>query len=134
MKDRDGKGTPHYGIDIYAPSGTSVRSAVAGTVVRVTDGRNSSDEGKRRAGLWIDIKDSAGKVHRYLHLGESCVKAGQPVTQGQELGTIAKEHTSGLGDSGPHVHYEIRETDWLALIGNYGKAIDPLTTLPKRKA
>lgn len=134
MRDRDGKGTPHYGLDIFAPSGTSVRAATGGTVVRVTDGRSSSDEGKRRAGLWIDIRDGTGKVHRYLHLGDANVKAGQAVTQGQELGTIAKERTSGLGDSGPHVHYEIRETDWLALIGNYGKAIDPLTNLPTRKA
>ena len=132
LADRDGTGRPHKGVDIFADSRTSVQAAGPGRVIRVIDGRSSNSESKRKAGLWIDIvstNDPSKNVYRYLHLGEAFVKAGDQVEQGAILGTIADPNTSGLGNE-PHLHFEIRRTDYTNLRQDYGEPIDPLTQLP----
>jgi murein DD-endopeptidase MepM/ murein hydrolase activator NlpD len=98
----------------------------AGTVKRVIDGRNSTDESRRRAGLWIDIVARDGRLYRYLHLGTAKVRAGQTVRAGTPIGTVAEAYTSGAGERA-HLHVEVREHDWRN--GEYGKPIDPLTLL-----
>lgn len=132
LADRDGTGRPHKGVDIFADSRTSVQAAGPGRVIRVIDGRSSDSESKRKAGLWIDIvstNDASKNVYRYLHLGEAFVKAGDQVEQGAILGTIADPNTSGLGNE-PHLHFEIRRTDYTNLRQDYGEPIDPLIQLP----
>lgn len=139
MKDRNGKGRPHYGVDLFAPADTPVLSAEAGRVIRVEDGRNSKAESRRRAGLWVDVQGQAGRVFRYLHLGRADVEPDQLVKQGQQIGAVAAAGASGLGDepNETHLHFEIRESDWKRGPdgkGAYGPALDPLAVLPGREA
>lgn len=129
MADR-GNGQPHRGVDLFVPAGTPVSAPAAGSVLRVEDGRlDPADSGRGRAGLWVDVKDEAGLVHRFLHLRSSLVRAGQKVAAGELIG-----YTSDSGDSGipkttkPHLHYEIRSSDTRK--GRYGAPIEPLSRLP----
>jgi peptidoglycan LD-endopeptidase LytH len=131
--DRDGKGRPHKGLDIFAPAGSLVFSVSDGKVLRVTDGRKSDRESTRAAGLWIDILGDDKVIYRYLHLGQSFVESGQRVKVGTRLGDVAKANTSGLGDK-PHLHFEIRESDYTALRQDYGAPINPVALLPSLKA
>lgn len=126
MADRNGKGRPHEGLDLFVDAGSAVRAAVAGTVLRVLDGRNATDTDKKRAGLWIDIVGDNGLVYRYLHLGTAQVAKGERVSAGTQIGTVANRHESGSGQA-PHLHFEIREGDWSG--GDYGKPRDPLQLL-----
>lgn len=133
LADRDGQGRPHKGVDIFAPSGTVVRSASDGKVIRVVDGRASAKQTSRDAGLWIDIEGKGGAIYRYLHLEEASVSPKQVVKTGDKLGTIARANTSGLGNK-PHLHFEIRASDYTSMRESYGEALDPLRFLPMRKA
>src|ERR1043165_7886504 len=42
LTDRNGKGRPHKGIDIFAPAGTPVLAAKGGRILRVVDGRSGA--------------------------------------------------------------------------------------------
>ena len=129
LSNRDGKGTPHKGIDIYADKDTPVYAATSGKVIRVTDGRHSERESARKAGLWVDILGDDRRVYRYLHLGSTGLKPGERVNFSTSLiGVVAQAHTSGLGDR-PHLHFEIRQSDFTNLRDDYGTPIDPLTLL-----
>lgn len=129
LTDRNGKGRPHKGIDLFAPAGTPVLSAQRGRVLRVVDGRTATSASQRRAGLFIDVLGQDALVYRYLHLGEVRVKSGQMVSQGSLLGNVAAAHTSGLADN-PHLHFEIRLADVNHAKKDYGTSIDPLRLLP----
>lgn len=128
MDDRGGaEHRPHKGVDIFAPAGTEVSSPVVGKVIRVVDGRASSEDSKRRAGLWVDIEETGQRrIHRLLHLGSADVKAGDRLKEGQRVGTVAEPNTSGLGDA-THLHYEIRQ--WGTASEAYGEPIDPRPVL-----
>lgn len=126
MADRNGKGRPHKGVDLFVKAGSPVVAAVSGKVVRVVDGRESADEGKRRAGLWIDTLADSGLIFRYLHLGSVRVREGQRVKAGQEIATVADRGESGSGQA-PHLHLEIRRDDFRG--SDYGEPIDPLPIL-----
>lgn len=120
---------PHHGLDIYVPSGTQVRTPAAGTVLRVIDGRDSDKETRRAAGLWVDLAGRDGLLYRFLHLGSAQVKAGQQLKAGAVIGRVALPYTSGLGASGPHLHFEMRQDP----DQTYGAPVDPLARLPKRR-
>lgn len=130
---RAGTGQPHKGIDLFAPAGAEVRAAVYGRVLRVIDGREADSEGRRRAGLFVDVRGLDGKVYRYLHLGSAMVREGEPVRAGQTLGTVSPSGQSGVEHSEPHVHFEIRAADWNRTAGDYGEPVDPLRVLPPRE-
>ena len=85
---------PHNGIDYYAPRGTPVYAAGAGTVTR--SGYSAAN------GNHVFIKHAGGIETRYLHFTKRTVKKGQKVTQGQTIGTVG---STGLA-TGPHLHYE----------------------------
>lgn len=131
MPDRHGR--PHKGRDLMAPAGTRVQSSVAGKVLRVVDGRLAEKDSPRwRAGLFVDVRGEDGHVYRYLHLGSSTVQAGTQVKAGQMLGTVADKGTPGVLNSPPHLHFEIRRSDWDRTRGDYGEPIEPLSVLPRR--
>ena len=121
--DRDGKGRPHEGVDLFAAGGTLVRAARSGKVRRVMDGSQSSSEHGQRAGLWIDVQVGA-QLDRYLHLGEARVKDGQKVKRGEVIGTVAEAGTSGTGKAS-HLHFEVRASDWDSQKRDYGEPINP---------
>lgn len=130
MKDR-GTGQPHKGVDIFADSDSPVLSVGPGRVIRVIDGRKSPRGSSRwRAGLWVDVQGADKRIYRYLHLGSATVKDGQTVSAGTQIGTVAPPGTSGVEHSGPHVHFEVRASDYTSKAGDYGTPIDPLRLLP----
>lgn len=85
---------PHNGIDYYAPRGTPVYAAGAGTVTR--SGYSAAN------GHHVFIKHAGSIETRYLHFTKRKVTKGQKVTQGQTIGTVG---STGLA-TGPHLHYE----------------------------
>ena len=121
---RPGSGRPHKGVDVFAPAGSDVIAVRSGRVKRVIDGRNSRNENAQRAGLWVDVEAASGQIDRYLHLGEAKVTEGQRVRRGDAIGVIANAHESGSGDA-PHVHFEVRSTDYDRVKKDYGTPIQP---------
>lgn len=127
--DRNGKGRPHKGLDIFAPAGSRIRAAQRGIVIRVVDGRTSDRASTQRAGLFVDVMGVDGLVYRYLHLGEVVVARRQLISAGAMIGNIAAAYTSGLADR-PHLHFEIRASDFAQVRGDYGTPLNPLRLLP----
>jgi murein DD-endopeptidase MepM/ murein hydrolase activator NlpD len=85
---------PHNGIDYYAPRGTPVYAAGAGTVIR--SGYSAAN------GHHVFIKHAGSIETRYLHFTKRTVNKGEKVKQGQTIGTVG---STGLA-TGPHLHYE----------------------------
>jgi murein DD-endopeptidase MepM/ murein hydrolase activator NlpD len=85
---------PHRGVDYGAPTGTPVYSS--------GDGRVLESGFSRSNGNYVFVKHDGNIVTRYLHLHKRLVKKGQPVSQGQTIGTVG---ATGLA-TGPHLHYE----------------------------
>lgn len=98
VRERAGGGTRlHAGEDIAVAVGTPLISYVDG-VARV---RRDADG----YGIYVDITDAEGRVHRFAHMNEAHVNDGERVRAGQTFGTSG---STGSG-SGPHLHWEIRE-------------------------
>lgn len=85
----------HYGIDLGVVVGTTVVSAMEGTVTLV------SDEGEYGTHVKIVNKDV---TTIYAHCSKILVKKGEKVTKGQK---IALSGNTGK-TTGPHLHFEIR--------------------------
>jgi len=101
-------GRLHGGIDIPAPTGTSVVAADSGTVLTA---RWSNSFGN-----YITISHGNGIVTLYAHLSSMQVSAGDTVSRGQHIGRVGSTGNS----TAPHLHFEIRVN---------GVRIDPQTRL-----
>ena len=88
----------HYGIDLGVVVGTTVVSAMDGTVTLV------SDEGEYGTHVKIVNKDV---TTIYAHCSKILVKKGEKITKGQK---IALSGNTGK-TTGPHLHFEIRRDD-----------------------
>ncbi|MYV52924.1 M23 family metallopeptidase [Streptomyces sp. SID3212] len=106
----------HSGQDFAVPTGTTVKAAHSGTVVKA--GPNGAGDGSAY-GNAIVIRHGDGTYSQYAHLSKIKVWAGQHVKADQR---IAYSGNTG-NSSGPHLHFEIRTTP------NYGSAVNPLTFL-----
>ncbi|VDN48046.1 conserved protein of unknown function [Petrocella atlantisensis] len=89
-------GAFHSGVDLSAPTGTTVRASDGGTVT-VAGWRGNY-------GYLVEIDHGNGIRTRYGHNSKINVKVGQKVAQYE---TIAKVGSTGRS-TGPHVHFEIR--------------------------
>ncbi len=85
---------PHSGLDVAAPTGTSVVAPAAG-IVRVATGPLLLE------GNVVMLDHGAGLVTTYLHLSSIAVKPGDVVKRGDRLGAIG---TTGRS-TGPHLHW-----------------------------
>lgn len=102
----------HAGIDFRAKTGTAIRAAGAGVVVRAGWAGGY--------GRMVEVDHGDGITTRYAHMSRISVRKGDEVGTGD---TIGKVGTSGRS-TGPHLHYEVRRN---------GAAIDPLRFLKAGK-
>lgn len=86
----------HLGIDIACRTGTGIKAADGGTVIKA--GWSGS------YGYLVAIRHDNGIVTYYAHNSSLLVSVGQKVYQGQ---IIAKAGMTGNA-SGPHCHFEVR--------------------------
>jgi murein DD-endopeptidase MepM/ murein hydrolase activator NlpD len=98
----------HQGLDIAAPTGTTVTAAAGGTIIMA--------QWYGGYGNYILIDHGGGYSTGYGHLSAIYVSSGQTVTRGQAIGAVGSTGQS----TGPHLHFEIRIN---------GKPIDPAPRL-----
>ncbi|MER6420026.1 LysM peptidoglycan-binding domain-containing M23 family metallopeptidase [Streptomyces sp. NPDC001137] len=101
----------HTGVDFVVPTGTSIKSVGAGTVVSAGWGGAYGNQ--------VVVRLADGYYAQYGHMSQISVSAGQSVTEGQQLGL-----SGATGNvTGPHLHFEIRTTP------DYGSDVDPVAYL-----
>ena len=100
------------GVGIAAGMGTPVKSVEAGKVRLV--GQFGT------YGLTVVLEHGNGYYSVYSHLQSASVELAATVTRGQEIGRVGGENS----DYGPHLHFEIR--------GENQVALDPTEWLRKR--
>jgi murein DD-endopeptidase MepM/ murein hydrolase activator NlpD len=99
-----GDGRGHKGLDIAAPTGTTIVASKAGTVTFA-----GSQSGY---GNVVYISHGDGIETRYGHMSAITCRRGLQVSQGQQIGRVGSTGHS----TGPHCHFEIRVN---------GKAVNP---------
>jgi murein DD-endopeptidase MepM/ murein hydrolase activator NlpD len=99
----------HHGVDVGARTGTPVRAAGPGKVIRA---------GNAGAyGNLVAIDHGDGSETRYAHLSKTLVETGATVRRGEVIGEVGN---TGLS-TGPHLHFELRVD---------GSPVDPAPWLP----
>ncbi|TCW87305.1 peptidase [Burkholderia sp. SRS-46] len=101
----------HTGVDLAAPSGTRVDAAADGTVSFV-----GTDPGGYGKYVIVDHADGYSTYYAHLSAYAHGLKVGEPVRQGQRLGSVGMTGAA----TGPHLHFEVRVAD---------QPVDPLVTL-----
>lgn len=90
----------HSGIDIPAPSGTSIYAAKSGVVITAEKGTG----GSWSYGNYVIVSHSDGTSTLYAHMSRIGCKKGDTVKQGQVIGYVG---TTGRS-TGNHLHFEVR--------------------------
>ena len=85
--------TPHFGVDMAAPTGTPVHAPAAGIVT-------ISDDYYLDGGFTL-MDHGQGVSTCYLHQSKRLVKAGEAVRRGQLIGEIGQTGRA----TGPHLHW-----------------------------
>lgn len=105
----------HFGLDIKADEGTSVRAAMDGVISQVVN--------DAQWGLSITINHGGDVKTRYCNLSTlDMVKVGQKVNKGDVISGIGKSALAEISDD-PHLHFEVLKGD---------KYLDPKAYLPKQ--
>lgn len=112
--------SPHSGLDIALPRGSTVGAAAGGQVLSVDD---FFFNGKT---VWIDHGN--GLITMYCHLDRIDVRPGEAVTPGQPIGLSGMTGRA----SGPHLHWSVimngATVDPLLFVGR-----PPRGTLPRER-
>jgi exodeoxyribonuclease VII large subunit len=87
---------PHYGVDIAAPAGTSIKAAAAGTVTL-------AERALYFTGGTVIIDHGYGLSTTYVHLATLAVKRGDKVAQSQSIGTLGATGRA----TGPNLHWGV---------------------------
>jgi murein DD-endopeptidase MepM/ murein hydrolase activator NlpD len=142
-RTRDGRLTPHWGIDLGAPTGTPVHALKSGVVV--------FSRPLRGYGNTVMISHrSDGKSSLYGHLHQANVREGQEVAGGDVIGLVGgtrhgrnarlsrntmRYESVGQSSTGavsrpisPHLHMEVHPTS-VPLIGPRPRRLDPVQWL-----
>ena len=118
--DQSGTGSSggaHQGIDIL----TSNKNDGTATLYPTTDGIVVESKYSETAGNMVAWKDSAGYIHRYLHMNSHPLVSVNQNIKGGMHGTLLG-YIGNTGNShGAHLHYDIREK----LLS--GDTVNPLT-------
>ncbi|MFJ7175747.1 transglycosylase family protein [Streptomyces massasporeus] len=101
----------HTGVDFPVPTGTSVKSVAAGSVVSAGWGGSF--------GYQVVVRHADGRYSQYAHLSAISVREGQSVSAGQRIGRSGSTGNS----SGPHLHFEVRTGP------GFGSDVDPVAYL-----
>ena len=91
-------GSNHKGVDIGAPQGTPIKAVASGTVTVAQYGYCGG------YGNYVIVSHGNGIETVYGHCHTLNVKAGQTVSQGQQIATVGNTGRS----TGNHLHLEIR--------------------------
>ena len=98
----------HDGLDIQAAEGDAVKTAAAGTVVKV--------ENDELMGTTVFIEHAGGYTTQYSSLQvDPPVRQGQTVVAGDIIGTVGNT-AAAENNMGPHLHFSVSKD---------GKVIDP---------
>jgi murein DD-endopeptidase MepM/ murein hydrolase activator NlpD len=90
----------HDGVDIAAPTGTSVYVAAEGRVLRT--GYDAGGYGR-----FIEVAHPNGMSTLYGHLSRVDVASGERLVEGERIGLVGNTGRS----TGPHLHFEVRRGD-----------------------
>ncbi|MED5374491.1 MAG: peptidoglycan DD-metalloendopeptidase family protein [Myxococcota bacterium] len=103
-------GGGNRGVDLLAPAYSTVRVVADGVVIR--------GEPIAGLGMTIVVDHGDGFTTVYAHLGQSKVRVGQQLKQGDYIGVVGE--TGVVDQRGPRVHFEVRyrntpqnPDDWL---------------------
>lgn len=91
------------GIGIAAPAGTPVKAVSSGRVALV--------QRLGTYGLTVVVEHGNGYFSLYMQLASSTVSVGEAVQRGQVIGAVGGENS----DQGPHLYFEIRGENQIAL-------------------
>lgn len=105
--------TPHYGLDIAAPTGSAVIAPAAGEVVL-------AEKDIYFTGGTIIIDHGMGINSAFSHLHALNVKVGQHVAQGELIGTVGATGRA----TGPHLDWRV---NW------FDVRLDPQRLLPPKE-
>lgn len=86
----------HNGVDLAAPTGSSILAAYSGTVIAAA---YSSSMGN-----YVMIDHGGGLYTIYMHASALYVSTGQEVTAGQNIAAVGSTGRS----TGPHLHFGVR--------------------------
>ncbi len=110
---RVGRSRFHTGVDLAAPTGTSVYAALSGRI-------EFAGWNRQGYGYLVIIRGWDNRKYYYGHNSRILVRRGQWVRQG----TIISRVGSTGASTGPHLHFEIRVGD---------RARNPLAYLPRSR-
>ena len=88
--------SPHNGVDIAAPKGSTVLATATGTIALIHQDMFYS-------GKTVMIDHGHGLSSIYIHMSEILVKKGQLVTKGEAIGAVGMTGRA----TGPHLHWGI---------------------------
>lgn len=103
-------GHKHRGIDLFAPLGTPVVAPTDGVVVKTGEGWRQGFTGY---GSFVVLETLGPQWQLFSHLDSVDVREGQPVRQGEQLGTVGTsagtrtDPDRQFARSKPHMHWEI---------------------------
>jgi|SRR5882757_1638263 len=85
--------SPHYGVDMAAPTGTPIHAPADGVI-------SISDDHYLNGGFTL-IDHGQGVSTAYLHQSQRLVKSGDAIKRGQRIGLIGATGRA----TGPHLHW-----------------------------